>query len=298
MKSLSFSFPASISPQFALVAVTIAWGATFWIAQQAVNVSGPLTFVAGRFGVGAILAAIICRDQMRGITKLEISTGMLIGLSIFGGYSLMTWGLTLISSSKSAFITAFYVPTVPLLQWFLLKQKPHRGAWAAICTASIGLFLLNGVTGLSPNFGAGEVVTSIAAIVFAFEIILISRAASRLNIARVTFVQLATASVLAALMIPVLQEPLPIISNTFLVCILTVGCASGLIQYVMNWAQKWISATKATLIYSGEPIWAGFIGHFAGEHQPGSAVVGVLLIVFAGIFSEWRPKKNGYVKPS
>jgi drug/metabolite transporter (DMT)-like permease len=43
-----------------------------------------------------------------------------IGVAIAMGYSLQTWGLQSISSSKSAFITAMYVPLVPLLQWLCL----------------------------------------------------------------------------------------------------------------------------------------------------------------------------------
>ena len=72
---------------------------------------------------------------------------------------------------------------------------------------------------------------------------------------------------------------------------IALGCASALIQYVMNWAQKRISATKATLIYAGEPVWAGVIGRIAGERLPALAIVGAILIIAAGILSEWRPKK-------
>lgn len=150
---------------------------------------------------------------------------------------------------------------------------------------------MNGVNGLSSHFGAGEVATSIAAILFAPEIVLISRAPPRLSIARVTFVQFATASLLASLRIPIFAEPLPPLSNTFVVSVLEVGCGSGVVQYMMNWAQKLISATKATLIYSGEPVWARAIGHFTGEHLAGSVFAGVLLIISAGIFSEW-PKNR------
>lgn len=42
---------------------------------------------------------------------------MAIGIAIALGYSLQTQGLQFIPSSKSAFITAMYVPLVPLLQW-------------------------------------------------------------------------------------------------------------------------------------------------------------------------------------
>ena len=37
----------------------------------------------------------------------------------------------------------------------------------------------------------------------------------------------------------------------------------------MNWGQKSVSPTRATLIYAGEPVWAGIAGRLAGERLPG-----------------------------
>jgi drug/metabolite transporter (DMT)-like permease len=36
---------------------------------------------------------------------------------------------------------------------------------------------------------------------------------------------------------------------------------------------------------------AGVIGRIAGERLPALAIVGAILIIAAGILSEWRPKK-------
>lgn len=284
-------FPAA-GPELALIAITFVWGATFWIAQQAVAVSGPLAFVAARFGVAAILAALVCGKRLTSLTRQETLAGALIGCAIFGGYGLMTFGLTAISSSKSAFITAFYVPMVPILQWLLLKQRPHWCVWIAVSAALSGLLLLNGPDTASSGYGLGEAATSLGAVVIALEIILISRVAPHLSTMRVTVVQLAIASMLAMLAMPVAGEPLPTTSGLFLASTIGVGCASAIIQYGMNWAQQRISATKATLIYAGEPVWAGLVGHMAGEHLPGSALAGALLIISAGILSEWRPARD------
>jgi drug/metabolite transporter (DMT)-like permease len=63
---------------------------------------------------------------------------------------------------------------------------------------------------------------------------------------------------------------------------------TALIQLVMNWAQRSVSPTRATLIYAGEPVWAGIIGRMAGEMLPSTALIGGLLIVAAVIASEIR----------
>jgi drug/metabolite transporter (DMT)-like permease len=59
----------------------------------------------------------------------------------------------------------------------------------------------------------------------------------------------------------------------------------------MNWAQKSVSPTRATLIYAGEPVWAGIVGRIAGERLPGVALLGGLLIVIAVIVSELKVRR-------
>jgi drug/metabolite transporter (DMT)-like permease len=65
-----------------------------------------------------------------------------------------------------------------------------------------------------------------------------------------------------------------------------LGAMTALIQFVMNWAQRSVSPTRATLIYAGEPVWAGIIGRMAGERLPATALLGAALIVAAVIVSE------------
>ncbi|HCP28508.1 MAG TPA: EamA family transporter, partial [Pseudomonas sp.] len=67
---------------------------------------------------------------------------------------------------------------------------------------------------------------------------------------------------------------------------------SAVIQVAMNWAQKSVSPTRATLIYAGEPVWAGLVGRIAGERLPGLALLGGLLIVIAVVISELRVRRR------
>lgn len=97
------------------------------------------------------------------------------------------------------------------------------------------------------------------------EIILISSFANRVNIARVTVVQLAAASALAFAAMPIAGERMSPPSLTFLLSATALGTASAAIQYLMNRAQRRVSATKATLIYAGEPVWARVVAASQGH---------------------------------
>ncbi len=274
-----------------LVVITVVWGATFLAVQNALAVSGPLFFVGLRFGSAALVMGLVAAPVLRGLTWAEIRAGMMIGVAIFLGYTLQTYGLQTIPSSQSAFITALYVPIVPLLQWLVLRRPPGIMAWIGIGFAFAGLVLLAGPDGTSIGLGLGEMLTLLSAVAIASEIILIGGFAGRVDVRRVTVVQLATASLLAFGLMPPMGEPLPGPSWLLIGTALGLGLASAGIQLAMNWAQKTVSPTRATVIYAGEPVWAGIVGRLAGERLPAAALVGAALIVVGVIVSELKPRR-------
>ncbi|EGB97971.1 MULTISPECIES: DMT family transporter [Pseudomonas] len=275
-----------------LVFITMLWGGTFLLVHNVMSVSGPMFFVGLRFAAAALFVGVVSARALPGLTFTELKAGMLIGVTIMLGYGLQTMGLQTISSSQSAFITALYVPFVPLLQWLVLGRRPGLMPSIGICLAFAGLMLLAGPEGGSLHFSEGEMVTLVSAVAIAGEIILISRYAGQVDVRRVTVVQLATASVLAFLMIVPTQERIPDFSWLLLVSAIGLGAMSAVIQVAMNWAQKSVSPTRATLIYAGEPVWAGIVGRIAGERLPGVALLGGLLIVIAVVVSELKVRRR------
>lgn len=279
------------APEAALVVVTMFWGGTFLIVQAAMSVSGPLFFVGARFALATLAGALLALPVLRGLTRRELAAGAAIGVAIFLGYGLQTWGLQTIETSKSGFITALYVPLVPLVQWLVLRRPPQLMSWVGVGFAFTGLILLAGPEGARLSFSAAELLTIGGAIAFAAEISLIGGFAGSVDLRRVTVVQLGVASLISFALMPVFTEPVPEFSWTLAACIGVMGLASTLIHLAMNWAQKRISPTRATLIYAGEPVWAGIFGRLAGERLPGLALVGAALIVAGVIVSELKPRR-------
>ena len=272
----------------ALVGITMIWGTTFLAVHSLLDHTGPLMLTGLRFGFAALVLAAIFAPHLKGITRRELMAGAIVGTAIFFGYALQAKGMETIPSSKSAFITALYVPLVPLLQWAVLRRRPHIMAWAGIALAFTGLVLLAGPDGASLGLGAGEVFTLIATLAIAAEILLVSAFAGSVDVRRVSLVQLAVASLLSFLAMPLTGEAVPDFSWTLVLAAGALGAASALIQVTMNWAQKRVSPTRATLIYAGEPVWAGIVGRLAGERLPGLAILGAVLIVLGVIVSELR----------
>ncbi|TKK32982.1 EamA family transporter [Pseudomonas sp. CFBP13528] len=275
-----------------LVVITMIWGGTFLLVQHAMTVSGPMFFVGLRFAAAAIVVGFFSLRTLRDLTLFELKAGVFIGVAIMFGYGLQTIGLQTILSSQSAFITALYVPFVPLLQWLVLGRRPGLMPSIGIMLAFAGLMLLTGPAGASLNFSPGEIATLIGAIAIAAEIILISAFAGQVDVRRVTVVQLATASLLSFLMVVPMGEALPGFSWLLLFSAVGLGLTSAVIQVAMNWAQQSVSPTRATLIYAGEPVWAGVVGRIAGERFPPIAMLGAVLIVAAVIVSEMKTKRQ------
>ncbi len=288
--STAVSFRLS-KAELVLVFITMLWGGTFLLVHNVMTVSGPMFFVGLRFAAAALFVGVVSARALPGLTLTELKAGVLIGVSIMLGYGLQTMGLQTISSSQSAFITALYVPFVPVLQWLVLGRRPGLMPSIGICLAFLGLMLLAGPEGGTLHFSEGELVTLVCAIAIAGEIILISRYAGQVDVRRVTVVQLATASLLSFLMIVPTQERIPDFSWLLLASALGLGAMSAVIQVAMNWAQKSVSPTRATLIYAGEPVWAGIVGRLAGERLPGVALIGGLLIVIAVVVSELKVRR-------
>lgn len=275
--------------ELALLAITVIWGGTYLVIHLAMRYSGPMFFVGIRFAVAGIAAALIFRHVLRGMTRIDLAAGAAIGVMIFLGYGLQTVGLQTISSSTSAFLTALFVPMVPFMQWAVYRKRPHLMAFIGAGLAFAGLILLAGPGAFQVGLGTGELVTLLSTVAIAAEIVMISVFASKVNLGRVTVVQLLACSVLAFLAMPVTGESIPEFSWVWLLAALGLGGASCVIQLTMNWAQKSVNPTRATIIYAGEPVWGGIFGRLAGDRLPPLALAGAALIVISVLVSELKP---------
>ena len=272
----------------ALIAITAVWGSTFLLVHWAMEHSGPWFFVGIRFLVAGLISVAIFRRVLRGIRWRDIGAGVSIGVMIYLGYGLQTLGLQTIDSSTSAFITAMYVPLVPLAQWAVFRKRPPAMAFVGAALAFVGLLFIAGPDAFALTLGVGEIATMISTLPIAAEIILISLFAGKIDLGRITVIQLLTAGVLGLLTMPAVGEGVPEFSWVWVVCAVGLGAASCLIQLTMNWAQKSVSPTRATIIYAGEPVWAGVIGRIAGERLPATALVGGALVVLGILASELK----------
>jgi drug/metabolite transporter (DMT)-like permease len=249
-----------------LLAVSVIWGSTFLVVKDTVKITGPFTFLALRFGIGAIVLALVFYKRLARIKRDEILPGLAIGLFLFLAYSLQTLGLQYTTVSKAGFITGLYIPLVPLFSLVLLRQRPRMAAIVGVVLSFIGLGLLSVNNQFNLSIGLGELLILGCAVGNALHIVSISKFAPHADAINLAIVQMALTALLSVLAIPLTHEPLLLPSLTAWAGILFMGIvATAFCIAVMNWAQQRVSSTKATLIYAMEPMWSGLFGYLVGE---------------------------------
>ena len=127
----------------ALLVASFVFGATFVVVKSAVSEVPPLTFVAWRFLLGALLLSIFAFPRGRRIWW----HGTLAGLALFGGYAFQTVGLTETSASNSALITGLYVVITPFLAALFARRPPSWWSVGAAALSFGGLILITGADG-------------------------------------------------------------------------------------------------------------------------------------------------------
>src|ERR1700694_1735026 len=174
-----------------LVLVTMIWGSTFLIVQHTLTLTGPFTFLALRFSIGAIVLAAIFHKRLARITSAEIVMGSIIGVFLFATYALQTTGLQYISSSKAGFITGLYVPLVAILAVPILHQKPTMGSMLGVAFSLTGILLISVNKSFQFTFGLGELLVLGCAVASALHVIFISKFSPRVDAINLALVQIA-----------------------------------------------------------------------------------------------------------
>ncbi|MDR1378565.1 MAG: DMT family transporter [Synergistaceae bacterium] len=242
-----------------LVACAALWGLGFVAMKDALVVYTTCWLLFFRFGGGALLTGVCFFRSIAGATQRDLRGGLVIGIFLFLGMSLQTWGLNYTTAGKQAFLTASYVMMVPLLLWGLRRAFP---GWvvilgALICFAGMGLLTSDIVEPLNE----GDVLTVISAVFFALQIIATGHYAAKGNPLVLTFVQFAVVAFLSFYSALLFEGPLELQGSRGLLEIVyvTVFC-TFLCFLIQNVAQKITSPAHASILLGLESVFGALGG--------------------------------------
>ena len=291
-----------------LLLVTLVWGTTFVLVQNAIDFLEPFSFNGIRFLLAAILLflclVLFDRKQLNQINLKMISAGFFLGFWLFLGYATQTIGLLYTTTSKAGFITGLSVIFVPLFSMILFKQFPSRNAVIGVITATVGLFLLT-MTDLSGlNMGDGFVF--VCAISFGLQIIFTGKYSSKYPTLLLTVIQITTVAVLSMVCSFIFEDwkksfnpDILFTKDVLIALIITSVFATAAAFFIQTNFQKYTTSTRVALIFSMEPVFAAITGYFwAGDRLSSSALIGCLLIFAGMIFAELPARKFSLFRKS
>jgi len=282
----------NIRAEIYLLIIAIIWGSTFAIIKNILNLIPPYTFLTYRFLLATLVLMIIFWKRIRGINKTILRKGSLIGIFLFLGYTFQTVGIKYTSATKAGFITGLSVVLVPIISLLFVKEKVSRNSIMGAFFALIGLWFLNYTNSFSFNFG--DFLVLLCAFSFAMHIISVGLYIKKLDYVLLVIVQLATVSILSLFLAVIFERPALNLSYSFNVWwgIIFMGVfATAFAFYMQNRFQRYSTATKTAIIFSGEPIFSAIFAYFLlGEKVGLIAWIGGLLIIFGMIISQRKQR--------
>jgi drug/metabolite transporter (DMT)-like permease len=278
---------------WALLFVTLVWGATFPVLKVATAQLSGVEVSAVRF----MIAAVCMLPVVLRVPRATWKDGALLGALVLVSYVAQAFGLEFISSNRSAFLTSLNVLMVPLLgiafgarpTWLILAS-------AVIACTGIGLMSWDGGSDL-----VADAATVFGAFAYALYVIVLSQRASRHSPLQLAGTQIVWMAALGTLWMLVnawgsdtLQTlpsriSLPILAG---LAYLGIVATAGML-FLQAMAQRFVSADKAALIYAMEPVFAAlFAWLWLAEVLTLQAAFGGAMVVGAVILSEYRASSS------
>lgn len=270
-----------------LTVVALIWGSAFVAQSQGMASVGPLLFTGVRFLIGAAVVLPLALLEWRRLGRqgrplvredaLHIAG---LGLLMTLGAVMQQVGIQFTSVTNAGFLTAVYVPLVPVLAWLLLRHVAHWSVWPAAVGCLVGAFLLSGAHEL--RIGWGDLWVLGSAVPWALHVLMVGRWADRMGapflVAAGQFAVCGLLSLLAALLTePVGAAALQAAAGPILYTgVLSVGVAFTA-QVV---AQRYAHAADAAILLSSETLFAAAFGYLLlGERLSGPGLLGCGLML-------------------
>ena len=274
-----------------LLVVTAVWGSTFFLLKGVVERIPVTDFLAVRFAVAAVAVWLLAPRSLSRLSAAERRNGVVLGVVYGGAQVLQTLGLQTTSASVSGFVTGMYVVFTPLLGAALLGARVGRTVWTAVALATAGLAVLS-LQGLA--VGTGEALTLASAVLYAAHIVGLGAWSTSRNALGLTVVQLLTITVVCGVGAAPGGFVLPGTAGDWGALLYMAVVAGAMALVVQTWAQAHLPATRAAIVMTMEPVFAGLFAVLLGGERLGPRVVlGGALVLTAMYLVELGPRRPG-----
>ena len=240
-----------------LTAVAAIWGSAFLSMKGTLERRDVNSFLAWRFTIATLFLIAFRPSVLKKFNLPFIKKGAILGIFLGSGYIFQSFGLTLTTVSNTGFITGLYVVLTPIVAAGILRKNITLVEWFAVLVATAGLALLsfNGF-----EFGIGEFLVLVSALLFAFHIVGLGEWSKGLDTYALTVLQLGTCAVVTFLASFKSGFSMPPDSGVWWSIIYTALFATSLAFIVQTWAQSFIAPSSVAVILAMEVVFAAGFG--------------------------------------
>ncbi|MDC8785075.1 DMT family transporter [Roseateles koreensis] len=289
-----------IQANLLLVVIALIWGSAFVAQSQAMAHIGPMMFTGLRFLIGALVvlpfaAAEWRRQSAKGhaLTRRDLAKiGGLGGLLLLGA-AMQQIGIINTTVTNAGFLTALYVPLVPVLGYLLLRQLPHWSVWPGALACLVGAFLLSGARTL--QIGVGDLWVMTSALPWAIHVLLVGRFADRMAAPFAVALGQFLVCGLVALAWGLMFEPAnrEAVRAAAWPLVYTGVMSVGVAFTAQVVAQRYAHAADAAIILSSETLFAAGFGFvLMGDRLNSSGLAGCALIFVSMVAVQVLPSLN------
>lgn len=274
----------------ALLLASAVWGWTFVLVKDALREVGPFWFLALRFSLATLLSLPFLAGRPGARAWNTWRWGGLLGLALFGGYFLQTWGLVYTTAQKSGLITGLSVVLVPVIAW-AFGRRPTRRTWLGVALAAVGLFFLSlGGASLGEGTWFGDLLTALCAVAFALHLVLLDRYAKAADPRSLLAPQVGLVALLSLVGSGWRGEvTFAFPSQVWVAVGVTAALATTGAFGLVLWAGRRVTAPRIAIVLSTEPMFAALFGWWLlGEVLSPLQAAGAALVL-AGILSQRSP---------
>ncbi len=283
---------ASVGATAALLAITAAWGSTFFLIHDLLDRVPVPDFLAVRFTIASIAMLAVAPRAVGRLSPEARRQAVVLGGLYAGAQLLQTAGLAQTPASVSGFITGMYVVATPLLAALLLHTRIGAMTWTAVAIAVTGLGVLT-LGDVGSGLGYGAALTLLSAVVYALHIVGLgawSSPADALGLSIVQCVVIAVVCTIAALPGGI---TLPSGGADWTSVVYMALVAGALALFGQTWAQAHLPPTRSALIMSMEPVFAAvFAVLLGGEDATLRMLLGGGLVLTAMLIVELVPRRH------
>lgn len=239
--------------KLALFLCAFVWGFGYVAMDHLIETSNPLTAISLRFILAGGLIFIFRYKNIKGKLESNLKPIIVLGFVLFLAFLFQTYGLSLTTTSKNAFLTATNVIWTPIIVSIFYKYKVSRNIKIGSVMMIVGVALVS-LDGIS-KFNIGDVLTLIGAVFFAIHIIFINRYANDTNVDSLVFGQLFTTGILALITTFIVGDFQIVIGSEFFISVFfVVVFSTALCFFLQNYGLSKIESSTGAIILSLESM--------------------------------------------